>query len=917
MFELVKMSDEEAMKMKSKYKLRKLLEQIQSIKGRHTELVTVYIPAGANLHDIVTTLRQEQGTADNIKSKPVRKNVVSALEKIVRHLGFYRKTPENGLAVFCGNTSEKEGASDITIWPIEPPEPIKTKLYWCDQQFVVDPLMDMVSEKEIYGIICMDKNEADIALLKGKKIEGIAHFESIVPGKTRAGGQCLAPETLIQMADGTLMEINKVSNPHIIKSVDFPSTTLNNRPVIEKWETKKDTKYIITTKCPTTQIESSKDHLFFTWGDRIEEVAAENLKKGDFLLLPEKINIEGEIQSLNSSGLYNSYSISEKGRDYIKNRRVSLKLLQKELAKKSKVTQTAISVLELGKRDIKIDFLEILCRHLETETSSFIRQFCAPNSNLKLPEVLDENLANFLGYFAGDGSFENERISLFDADKQTIDYYSNLAKIIFNCNSVISHRQNKGHFVARIYGKPIVKLLRSEFHELKYALNTEIPCKILKSTNSVLAAFLRGLFDAEGYVNMERGIGLGINNKKMAQQVQLTLLRFGILASLVEYDNRRNPYSKKHRFTIGITERKSLELFLSLVGFNTGYKMKKLKKVITNKSRTSYTRQIFLTGENIRKIIESEGHKVSDFKKVTNFFRNERLMSKDVFRSSILSEVKNNENLYKKLAAVLDYNLIPLKISSIRKIEEETSFVDIEVKNSNFIANGLVVHNSSARFSRIREGLLNDWMKHVAEAANKIFAEHKEVIGIIISGSGPIKEMMFKEDYLHAEIKNRIIGVVDTSYTGDHGLHETLVRGEDLLKETAMTKEKKLLQKFLTELQKPNGLAVYGLENVIQYLESGNIDKIVLCENIDKRYIELECQCGMTKAFLNNFEKNKQICKTCNRQQKILGDMDLIDFFEEKIKDYGSTLVIVTRDTREGEQFFQLGGIGGFLRYRT
>jgi peptide subunit release factor 1 (eRF1) len=50
---------------------------------------------------------------------------------------------------------------------------------------------------------------------------------------------------------------------------------------------------------------------------------------------------------------------------------------------------------------------------------------------------------------------------------------------------------------------------------------------------------------------------------------------------------------------------------------------------------------------------------------------------------------------------------------------------------------------------------------------------------------------------------------------------------------------------------------------------------------------------------------------------RVLGEMDLIDFFEEKNKDYGSNLTVVTRETREGEQFFQLGGVGAFLRYRA
>ena len=168
--------------------LKALIKELEKIRGRHTELVSIYVPAGYNLNNIINQIHSEQSTAQNIKSKTVRKNVTSALEKILQHLKLYKQTPENGLAVFCGNVSEKEGVSDLELWSIEPPEKINVKLYRCDQVFVLGPLKEIVREKEIYGIIVLDKSEATIAFLKGKKIEILKNMDSIVPGKTKAGG---------------------------------------------------------------------------------------------------------------------------------------------------------------------------------------------------------------------------------------------------------------------------------------------------------------------------------------------------------------------------------------------------------------------------------------------------------------------------------------------------------------------------------------------------------------------------------------------------------------------------------------------------------------------------------------------------------------------------------------------------------
>ena len=128
------------MDSKEKTRLKKFIRQLEIIRGRHTELVSVYIPAGYELVKIIQHLQQEQGTAENIKSKENRKRVIDSLERMIRHLRLFKSTPKNGLAAFAGNVSETESKVDIEIFSIEPPEPINTRLYRCDQTFVLDIL---------------------------------------------------------------------------------------------------------------------------------------------------------------------------------------------------------------------------------------------------------------------------------------------------------------------------------------------------------------------------------------------------------------------------------------------------------------------------------------------------------------------------------------------------------------------------------------------------------------------------------------------------------------------------------------------------------------------------------------------------------------------------------------------------------
>ncbi|QQG38429.1 MAG: peptide chain release factor aRF-1 [Candidatus Woesearchaeota archaeon] len=177
------------MNTKEKYKFKRFITNLDSIRGRHTELVSVYIPAGYDLNKIINHLAQEQGTASNIKDKATRDNVINSLEKMIRHLRLFNKTPEKGLAVFAGNTLSKEGKKDIQVFSIEPPEPVNTRLYRCDQTFVTDILKSMLETRDIYGLIVMDNREANVGLLKGTRIDNLAHMTSGVPGKIKAGGQ--------------------------------------------------------------------------------------------------------------------------------------------------------------------------------------------------------------------------------------------------------------------------------------------------------------------------------------------------------------------------------------------------------------------------------------------------------------------------------------------------------------------------------------------------------------------------------------------------------------------------------------------------------------------------------------------------------------------------------------------------------
>jgi peptide subunit release factor 1 (eRF1) len=273
-----------------RHTLKKFVKELSGYRGRHTELVTVYIPQGYDINKIINHLQQEAGTASNIKSTSTRKNVEAALEKMIQHLRIYKRTPEHGLAAFSGNVAEREGQSDVKVWSIEPPIPVKTRLYRCDKEFVLDVLEGLLDVKDVYGLVVMDKRDATIALLKGKTIVPLVKTHSEVPGKYRTGGQCCDPNTLVKINHDKEIKLSEIKEGDELLSYDFKNNKTVKAKILHKWSTEKDVLYKINVN--GNLVSSSADHLFFVKQDgEVKEFAAEDLQVNDVLM-----NVNGSAQ---------------------------------------------------------------------------------------------------------------------------------------------------------------------------------------------------------------------------------------------------------------------------------------------------------------------------------------------------------------------------------------------------------------------------------------------------------------------------------------------------------------------------------------------------------------------------------------------------------------------------------------------
>jgi len=174
----------------SRYRLKRTLEMLAAKEGRGTELITLYIPPGRKIHEVMANLREEYGTASNIKSRTTRKYVQEAIERVSQRLKLFKEPPKNGLVIFCGAIPQNgPGSERMEIYALDPPEPINVYFYRCDAKFHLQPLLEMVRERDAYGVIVIDASEAAIATVRGQRLDILQEFTSGIPGKHRAGGQ--------------------------------------------------------------------------------------------------------------------------------------------------------------------------------------------------------------------------------------------------------------------------------------------------------------------------------------------------------------------------------------------------------------------------------------------------------------------------------------------------------------------------------------------------------------------------------------------------------------------------------------------------------------------------------------------------------------------------------------------------------
>jgi peptide chain release factor subunit 1 len=197
-----------------------------------------------------------------------------------------------------------------------------------------------------------------------------------------------------------------------------------------------------------------------------------------------------------------------------------------------------------------------------------------------------------------------------------------------------------------------------------------------------------------------------------------------------------------------------------------------------------------------------------------------------------------------------------------------------------------------------------------------LFAKYNfKILGVIVGGPGPTKENFAKSKNMNYQIK--VLGVFDTGYTDEHmGINELLERSKELLAEQVAIQERKVMERFLSEVAH-GGLAASGYEKVKAALETGNVIKLILSEDVELTKVDYRCNtCGKEFSRIEN-GNTRQAKHDCGGNLEIKSQKDAIEELVELADNLGIEVVFINPESQYGKELIMgFGGIAAMLKYR-
>jgi ribonucleoside-diphosphate reductase alpha chain len=210
-----------------------------------------------------------------------------------------------------------------------------------------------------------------------------------------------------------------------------------------------------------------------------------------------------------------------------------------------------------------------------------------------LPEKWSEDLGHYLGWLVGDGSVAaNGTISAnYGSRDDQSEVLPRHSALVTDINGGVTPKpclQSNGTVQQRLSRRPITRFFDAlGLHAVK-GPDERVPQSVFQAPESIVSAFLQGLFDADGCVGRDdkKGsyVGLGSASRMLLIDVQRLLSTLGITSTIFQsrQADEATTFASHPMFDLRISE-SSIPEFAARVGFSLSLKSSTLSSLISGR----------------------------------------------------------------------------------------------------------------------------------------------------------------------------------------------------------------------------------------------------------------------------------------------------------------------------------------------
>jgi ribonucleotide reductase alpha subunit len=328
---------------------------------------------------------------------------------------------------------------------------------------------------------------------------------------------------------------------------------------------------------------------------------------------------------------------------------------------------------------------------VELDSSERANYYHNTDADLELPDRMGPELAEFIGYFMGDGYVHDEvGVKLVaESDATELDeYLRDLGESVFGVTPTVEGRDTRhmltfgGRHLSRYFDDNDWK--KDPGNEGEGAASAFVPEEVLRGDEAVAKAFLRGLFEAGGTAS--RKVELSTVSPTLVQQVQTLLLSLDcvFVRDVLEMDQRDDHYGDRPRHTLRGANRREDQRFLKEVGFIT--KSTDFELTAQSSKNDTYPPAV------VDALRDVDGYE--DVSSPVKHRVNQSPINGSVSRKLVRDvEAETGERVRLDGRPLTDFYAAP-----VESVTEETAYTkDISVPSNNtYVANGFVTHNTTS-----------------------------------------------------------------------------------------------------------------------------------------------------------------------------------------------------------------------------